>query len=690
MFLSRFKFVLGVLGCLFLTQGAFAQQRKIDSLVVLIKKAKEDTNKVNLLNTISGFSRSNLTEQKKYSDEAMALAKKLNFLKGEYNACGNFFQYYRSLSNFTKCIEYTEQRLKIAKTLKDVGMESSAWNGFGVVYGSGLNRYDRAIIYYKKALNIRLENGQYNNLETLYNNIANAYNRMQKHLDSALYYIDKAVEMSIKDPAKVQTLSVAYSTKGEIYTTLKDWDKATSYLKQSQAIKNQLNDYTSHTYLLNYLAYIQEEKGQLDSAWINYQESLQIFEKYKIKTDITKTYKGLAQLSEKRKQPAEALKYYKLMMEANDAATKGNSDKMNVLEREQQAAEIALLAKDKKIQQERIKQANFTTILVGIGGFILLGFLVWIYRQGTIRQKIGKQLEKTYVDVQEKSKELQSLNGALSSTVTELNITIETVDQQKQLVQLANQRMHDSIKYGKKIQEAILPTDTEFLQAFSEYFSLYMPRDTVSGDFYWYYKLNQTTQYVAVVDCTGHGVPGAFMSMIGYSLLNQIISETHITEPAEILHYLDLGIIQGLRQTNNHNADGMDVCLCKIEKLTNTEFMVEFSGAKRPLYYTENQIIQLLRPSRESIGGMTGIEKTFPSQKIKLYKGDVLYLTSDGFADNPNKHRKRFGEDRFAKLLQAISSHALSDQKDLIKSAYQTHQEGTVQRDDITVVGVRL
>jgi|GEM_PF-2458561 len=690
MFFFRLKVFFTVFCSIFVVQVPFAQQRKIDSLIVLLKKSKEDTNKVNLLDKLAEANRSNLDQLKKYSDDMMSLSQKLKHLKGEYGACGHYFTYYRNIGNFDKCIDYTNDRLKIAQKLQDTYLEAGAYNGFGVVYGSGLNRYDKAIVYYKKSLNIRLQHGHKRNIETVYNNIANAYNKMQKHLDSALYYIDKAIEISINNPSKISNLSVAYSTKGEIYATLKEWDKATSFLFESYRMKEVLNDYSSHSYVLNYLGGIYEEKGQLDSALICYKKSLDIFEKKKIKSDIAKTYAGLARLSEKRNNTSDALKYYKMTMEARGADEKSNADKMDRLGNEQKDAEVKL-AKERAKQADKDKEnANLIARLATVGGFILLGFLVWIFMQSRARQKINQKLEKTYQDVEEKSKELQMLNGSLNSTVEELNITIETVDQQKQLVQLANQRMHDSIKYGKKIQEAILPAEAEIMEGFKEFFAIYMPRDTVSGDFYWYHKLNESTQFIAVVDCTGHGVPGAFMSMIGYSLLNQIISETRITDVSEILHHLDMGIIQGLRQTNNHNADGMDVCLCKTEKKNENEFLVTYSGAKRPLFYAENQTIQLARPTRESIGGMTGVQKEFQSQEILLRKGDVLYLTTDGFTDNPNRLRKRFGEERFAKLLQAITSYALIDQKNLLLSAYQTHQETTAQRDDITIVGVRL
>ncbi|TAE12761.1 MAG: hypothetical protein EAZ95_11980 [Bacteroidetes bacterium] len=468
-----------------------------------------------------------------------------------------------------------------------------------------------------------------------------------------------------------------------------DWKNAIYFLKRSLAIKEEANDYSTHSYVYNYLGSIYEAKNKLDSAKQMYQASLEVYAKTNVKSDVIKTYEGLARVLEKQNQPSEALKYYRLMIDGQNANLKETTEKMHKLEKEHEKQEQD---RENKARDERLKLFSWILSGVVVVAIVMLFFLVYIYRQNSIQKKISQELAKTNQEVHEKSQELQTINEELNSTVEELNITIETVDQQKQLIELANQRMHDSIKYGKKIQEAILPTEQEMRQAFQDYFAIYMPRDTVSGDFYWYYKLDDTTQYIAVVDCTGHGVPGAFMSMIGYSLLNQILSETKITAPAEILHYLDIGIMQGLRQSNTQNVDGMDVCFCRIDALPDDQVLVDYAGAKRPLFYSDNQIIQLIRPTRESIGGFSvgGEERSFPSQQIKLDKGEVLYLTTDGFTDNPNKNRKRFGEERFAKLLQAVVGRDMKDQEELLMSAYHAHQEGTTQRDDITIVGVRV
>jgi serine phosphatase RsbU (regulator of sigma subunit) len=674
-------------------QAQKKNQRIIDSLQTLLKKAKEDTNKVKLLNALANENRSNLAEFKNYADEINTLSVKLKFRNGEVMANSAYFNYYRNLGNFDKCIEYADKNLKIAQELKDPQKEANAYNIFGIIYGSGLNRNDRAIEYFKKALNKRLSAGIKTGLETLYNNIADAYNSLNKNLDSALYYVDKAIELvekdAIKDMAKKRSLATFYSTKGEIYSTLKEWAKSVHFLNLALSLHEQTNDFSTHSYIYNYLGGIYEAKNKPDSAMQMYQESLAMFEKTKIKRDILKTYEGLARVLEKKNQPAEALKYYRLMIEGQNANIQETNEKMRVLENEHDRIERE---REKKIAAEWNAIYRWGSVVAVVVILVMSFFLVQIFRSNQTQKRISRELTKTNQEVQEKSQELLAMNEELNSTVEELNITIETVDQQKQLIELANQRMHDSIKYGKKIQEAILPTEQEMQNGFDDYFAIYLPRDVVSGDFYWYFKLDDKTQYLAVVDCTGHGVPGAFMAMIGYSLLNQILSETKITEPAEILHYLDLGVVQGLRQTNAQNVDGMDVCLCKVVTLPNNQYLVDYAGAKRPLFYSDMQVIQLIRPTRESIGGfnMNAEDRAFQSQQITLNKGEVLYLTTDGFTDNPNKNRKRFGEERFAKLLQAVVSNDMKDQQELLMSAYHAHQEGASQRDDITIVGVRL
>ncbi len=389
------------------------QQEQIDSLLTLLKKTRQDTNRLLILNRLAGLNRSNLVDFKKYTDEAMDLAQTLRVPRHEYIAYGNYFTYYRNTGNFDKCIEVASKRLEIAKKLQDANLEAGAYNDFGIIYGSGLHIYDRSIAYFKKSLNIRLKSGNKNRIETVYNNIADSYNQLNQHLDSAVYYVDRAIALCLNDEAKKSQLSTFYSTKGEILATQKDWNSATSYLKKSQILKVELQDFSSHTYVYNYLGKIYEQRQMLDSAEYYYKASLDIFEDKKIKTDMLATYEGLASVLAKKKRPEEALRYYRLKMEGQDANLTETLNKMRVLESQHEAEERE---KDKKIRDER--ETIYRWLFIGVGMVIvaMAFFLVQIIRQNRVQKKISTQLAQTNQEVEKKSAEMQALNGELNST----------------------------------------------------------------------------------------------------------------------------------------------------------------------------------------------------------------------------------------------------------------------------------
>ena len=221
---------------------------------------------------------------------------------------------------------------------------------------------------------------------------------------------------------------------------------------------------------------------------------------------------------------------------------------------------------------------------------------------------------------------------------------------------------------------------------------LFRPKDIVSGDFYWY-SYADSMSFVAVVDCTGHGVPGAFMSMIGTQLLNKIVNEDKIYSPAQILVELDEGVRWALKQETSNNQDGMDTCLCKIEKLDNIETKITFSGAKRPLFYykfKENKLNRIVG-SRRSIGGNVHNDKIiFENNAITLQNNDVIYLTTDGYVDQNNENRKRLGTKRLKNIIIEIANKKLNEQKQILETELDNWQQKEYQRDDITIIGVKM
>jgi serine phosphatase RsbU (regulator of sigma subunit) len=219
----------------------------------------------------------------------------------------------------------------------------------------------------------------------------------------------------------------------------------------------------------------------------------------------------------------------------------------------------------------------------------------------------------------------------------------------------------------------------------------FKPKDIVSGDFYWTAVVGNMT-FTAVVDCTGHGVPGAFMSMIGSTLLNEIVNQKNIYQPAEILDRLNKSIVKALKQDEKENRDGMDVCFIRTEKSEERENYYEliFCGAKRPLYVVNNEGFTELKGDRKSIGGAQNDEITFTDQKLELPQGTLLYLTTDGFADQNNEKRDKIGSKSLKELIKNNFKDSFEVQHQKLEKMLAEHMQNEKQRDDITILAVKL
>ncbi len=258
-----------------------------------------------------------------------------------------------------------------------------------------------------------------------------------------------------------------------------------------------------------------------------------------------------------------------------------------------------------------------------------------------------------------------------------------------QVIEEKNRSITGSIRYAKTIQTAILPPPYTMDKLFADSFVIYRPKDMVAGDFYWVNYVDNHT-FAIVADCTGHGVPGAFMSMIGYSLFNQIINEKKIFQPAEILEMMHIKIKQALKQEETHNRDGMDVIVCAIEP-KDKKFSVQFAGAKLPFYYTQNHEIQECKGSKKALGGIESrIKKAFKNHEFSFEAGTRLYLASDGYIDQNDAKREKLGKKQFYAVLQQVHTQPLATQKQKLEELLDTHQGTENQRDDITVMGIKL
>ncbi|MDH5248500.1 MAG: PAS domain S-box protein [Cyclobacteriaceae bacterium] len=252
-----------------------------------------------------------------------------------------------------------------------------------------------------------------------------------------------------------------------------------------------------------------------------------------------------------------------------------------------------------------------------------------------------------------------------------------------------NKKITESINYAKRIQNAILPNSRVIRKALPDSFILYKPRDVVSGDFPWFIQIREEI-FIAAVDCTGHGVPGALLSLIGYFLLNDIVRSRKITEPGKILDLLDEGVTTTLRQDEYVTArDGMDIALCKINVNTRE---IEYAGAHRPLHIVKNGIMEEVKGNKFPIGG--GIFKNqtnFTNTKIKLEKGDSIFFSSDGFTDQFGGPRgRKLGPKKVREIIIDVHTHTMPEAMVIFDQQWEHWRGDTKQTDDVLLIGLKL
>lgn len=253
-----------------------------------------------------------------------------------------------------------------------------------------------------------------------------------------------------------------------------------------------------------------------------------------------------------------------------------------------------------------------------------------------------------------------------------------------------NKSMMDSINYAKLIQEAMLPEKAVLTNYFPNSLIIYRPKDIVSGDFYWFVERDNKL-LIAVADCTGHGVPGSLMSMIGYSMLNEIVNVKNVLKPSDILARLNIGIRRTLKQDKigNQRLDGMDIALCSIDRSAKT---IEFSGANRHLIFFRDKTLELIKGDKYGIGGLHN-ESTihFKNNFLTYDEGDVLYMCTDGYADQFGGTKgKRMMTRNMIKILEKSLSFGVNDQEQLLNHWLDKWQGNYEQTDDILLIGIQL
>jgi len=584
-----------------------------------------------------------------------------------------------------------------------------------VAYSQNSSQLDE----FKQSAEKALSENNLNEAAKYYNKIAYLYWDDQK-LNESVEYFKKSLELNEKIGSK-NSIAGINSNLGMIYFDLKNYSSSLSYFQKSYELRKQMNDKSGQTSelinlgmvnqsLKNHSAAIEKlEKALVLAKEINniqltkncysllaesyeklgnttksyeYYNYYVALEKQSQKEELKKSKEEINKLAErtreteqekllKEKELEEQNKKLKSTEEVLEETEKGNQirdEKISLLNKEKEIKELSLKEKEEELENDRLKiyLVLASSIFMGMFGFVS-------YRNFKQKAKAHQLLEKQSEEIRVKSSELEK-------AFTE--------------IKEQNHKITSSINYAQRIQEAMLPTSAGIKSKIAESFILFKPRDIVSGDFYWFKSLQDKTGsaedfILAACDCTGHGIPGAFMSMIGFNLLNEI-SERGIMDTNTILEELHIGVRNALNQHSNDNRDGMDMAICKYNK---KDKIVEYAGAKNPLYYIKNNELIEIKADVNPIGGIQKEDKRiFNKHIINIDTPTTFYMFSDGYADQfGGEQGRKFMYSKFRELLLQIHAKPMDEQKQILDTTIENWKGGKhKQIDDILIIGFKV
>jgi serine phosphatase RsbU (regulator of sigma subunit) len=403
-------------------------------------------------------------------------------------------------------------------------------------------------------------------------------------------------------------------------------------------------------------------------------------------SELQKLYKHIAETAEEKGDFKEAFYYHKLFRELSDSlyAAETARLKQELLINTETPQEIANNNKELILQTQIRNLFIFFSLLILIIAFFL-------YRINLQRAKANGRLVEQNTEMLQQKKKITESQKAIEKKNRLLELQNYEITLKNREIQTQNQDVKDSIEYAQRIQAAMLPSSETIQRILQEYFVLLKPKDIVSGDFYWLHQ-EEDKIIVAAIDCTGHGVPGAFMSLIAKQLLDDIIIQHNMTEPADILNALHQKIRLALNQAESNNKDGMDMTLCLIDKKKRT---LTFAGAYNPMVVIQNGEIDIIKGDSFPIGGwhFQGSKRAFSQQEVSLLPDTdaMIYLYSDGYQDQfGGEEDRKFMKSRFRKLLLSIHQKPMAEQEDILNKTIENWKGSNTQVDDILVIGVRL
>lgn len=597
------------------------------------------------------------------ADEAAIKYNDLPTRSSILNKIGNIYLF---LGDFTKALESHFKSLTIKEDLKDEKGIAASLSNIGNIYFR-LDSFVQAHNYYMRSLQLEEHINNEKGLASCYINLGAVFDKLALY-DSALLYLRKSIEINHRFDNKADIAS-SYINIANIYDKLNyPSDSIIIYFKKAEELYSGigLKLGLAETWLSTGVYYNATFEFRKAIGYL--QKALEVGRELRSAEIVRRAAKELSDAYAHIRDFEKAYSYYKLYKQAEDRISNDeNIKKLTQLEmqhtfdRKQREQEFLQ-------QQERRKQMIRT-------GFILIALLfvttlaLVIYRSFRIKQKD---------------------NILLAQQKEEIAAQRDLVMQQRDQIQRQKEEITASIHYASRIQQAILPPEDIRQQTLPEHFILFKPRDIVSGDFYWMTQQNGKT-VITAADCTGHGVPGAFMSMLGVSFLNEIVNKEHILHADQILNRLREQVIRSMHQTGREgeSKDGMDISMLVVE---NASGMLEFAGAYNPCYIIRNGEITELKADKMPIGIYSEKGNTpFSCQTFQLQAGDGIYLSSDGYEDQfGGTEGKKLKAKAFKEILLKIHPLPIEEQLAYIDKFFEEWKNGYDQVDDVLVIGIKI
>lgn len=721
--------ILKILSILFLAGIFYAGLSQNPDLKQMIEKendAGNDTNHVNLLISIcDSLYRTKPSEAISFGTKALELSRLLGFrdgeahslkyigmgyyIQGEYgktidyftrskdvfvetgnkkgvaNMLNNIGVIYNNFGDDAKALDLYLQSLKISEEINDSMRELTALVNIGLIYSKKQKTSDEAFDYYLRALKLSQELGYSDGIATVTVNLGELFYNKGDYDKSLEYFVEA---LSVYQKTNSGNIPYTLLSMGKAFTKKGDFENAVKYLLNALDLSRKNKSRLEEGQTLLELGKTYLQKGDYSQALQYYRKSESIVKDLGANYELKEIYDGTAKLYSEIADFSNAYRYQLMESKLKDTLYADNNPtkidsivfqfKLDAFSKENE-----ILKRDVSLQEARSRQQVIVIFFLVVGFFSICIFLVFIARANNQKRKA---------------------NEALNKANSELSVALDTVNNQKKEIEEAHEEITASIRYAKYIQSSVLPKPEQVSCNLGEHFVIYNPRDIVSGDFYWVSYSNGKT-IIAVADCTGHGVPGAFMSMLGMTLLNEIVNKEGITTPGLILDRLRKEVTSSLKQKGGRweQKDGMDITICTIDR---NAMKLQFAGAINPMYIIRKKGLETSGiVHNESENGVTLLEmkgdvmpigivddmENFTTHEINIFNSDCFYMFSDGIPDQfggPN--HKKFSYKRLRESLVKTNHGAMSSQKTALEQILKEWIGSGSQTDDISMVGFRI